>query len=343
MYSRALGCLLAGACGDALGYPVEFITNSMIKSLYGSEGITTMVLVSGDAEVSDDTQMAIYTSQGLIEADRRKCNYHDTVVEVHKSYLRWNYGQTGAFGPNALALYKKKELLNDVLTKGGKNGALRDYRAPGNTCVHTLSGCGFCTKENPKNNSKGCGTVMRVAPVAIAKQSLDEAYNLGCDTSALTHGHVLGWASGGALVAILHFIFEGSSIEQAIQQAIQYCETKPECATLIPVMKNAVQVAKEGLTGDEAFERLGKGFVAEEALAIAMWASLMYPNDVRRALIAAVNHSGDSDSTGCVAGYIVGAANGAENVPKDWLEHLELKDVIEKQVKEMLHMKWIVC
>lgn len=79
---------------------------------------------------------------------------------------------------------------------------------------------------------------------------------------------------------------------------------------------NAVNVAAKGPEYANAFSSLGQGWVGEEAVAIAVWAALLYPKDLKSAVVKAVNHSGDSDSTGAVCGYIVGTALGEEAIPK---------------------------
>lgn len=55
-------------------------------------------------------------------------------------------------------------------------------------------------------------------------------------------------------------------------------------------------------------------------------------------MIAAVNHSGDSDSTGAVAGNIIGAYLGMSAVPKDWMDRLELVDVMQEQIDDIMLM-----
>jgi ADP-ribosylglycohydrolase len=74
--------------------------------------------------------------------------------------------------------------------------------------------------------------------------------------------------------------------------------------------------------------RLGKGWVAEEALAIAVLCALAAESP-REAIIAAVNHDGDSDSTGSITGNIVGTMHGVAALPKEWIERVELRDVTE--------------
>ena len=60
----------------------------------------------------------------------------------------------------------------------------------------------------------------------------------------------------------------------------------------------------------DAIHQLGAGWVAEETLAIAIYCSLKYSTDFKKAVTAAVNHEGDSDSTGAVTGNIVGTLRG---------------------------------
>ena len=52
-------------------------------------------------------------------------------------------------------------------------------------------------------------------------------------------------------------------------------------------------------------------------------------------MIAAVNHDGDSDSTGAVCGNILGAALGMVEIPDKFIENLELKKVIIKMADDL--------
>ena len=60
------GCLLGGASGDALGYPVEFLKYEQIQSLYGRDGIQIYSLTDNTALISDNTQMTLYTANGIL-------------------------------------------------------------------------------------------------------------------------------------------------------------------------------------------------------------------------------------------------------------------------------------
>lgn len=82
--------------------------------------------------------------------------------------------------------------------------------------------------------------------------------------------------------------------------------------------------------------KLGDGWVGEEALAISVYCTLKYKKDFKRALITAVNHNGDSDSTGAITGNILGAYLGIDAIPKEWARKVELKDEIIEVSDDLL-------
>ncbi len=90
----------------------------------------------------------------------------------------------------------------------------------------------------------------------------------------------------------------------------------------------AVALAASGDVDAERIETLGGGWVGEEALAIGLCCALVAP-DVRSGLELAVNHSGDSDSTGSIAGNLLGALHGVDALPADLLGQLEGRALIE--------------
>ena len=65
------GCLIGGAAGDALGYAVEFLSDEMILKKYGESGITEYEPIDGVAQISDDTQLTLFTANGLLYGTTR--------------------------------------------------------------------------------------------------------------------------------------------------------------------------------------------------------------------------------------------------------------------------------
>ena len=70
-YNIFMGCIMGGAFGDALGFPVEFMQLSEIVEHYGRQGIVKPQFGPNQkALVSDDTQMILFGMDGLTEGIR---------------------------------------------------------------------------------------------------------------------------------------------------------------------------------------------------------------------------------------------------------------------------------
>ncbi len=152
-----------------------------------------------------------------------------------------------------------------------------------------------------------------------------------------THCHPLGYQSADALAMIVAFILQGFAIDESVSRVIAFLLEKG-CKEMVDCLQNAVNNAAKGPEYPNALSFLGQGWVGEEAVAIAVWAALVCPKDLKGAVVRAVNHSGDSDSTGAVCGYIVGAALGEEAIPKEWLAHLELKSILVSQAEKLVSL-----
>ena len=97
---------------------------------------------------------------------------------------------------------------------------------------------------------------------------------------------------------------------------------------LLELIDRAIELSQADVDDNEAIHALGEGWVGDEVLAIALYCALKHSHDFDRAIIAAVNHKGDSDSTGAITGNILGAYLGLGKIPQKYTDKLELKDVI---------------
>lgn len=327
------GCLLGGAVGDALGAPVEFLRRGEILRRFGPEGIRDMAPAYGRVgAITDDTQMALFTAEGVLRAyvraaTRGICSPPGVIAHA---YQRWLHTQGG---DNDLQSGQLDSWLLDY-------PALHSRRAPGLTCLSTLEAL---TRAGPpaKNDSKGCGGIMRVAPIGMLYAAITHAepdsaaphramaFDLGCEASALTHGHPTGQLAAGAFAAIVCAILQGMAINEASDQALELLGKRDHHEETSHAMREAMRLAIEAPRSAQALTSLGEGWIAEEALAIGLYCALC-AEDFGSALMLAVNHDGDSDSTGLIAGSLLGAALGVEAIPPRWLEPLELRELIEE-------------
>lgn len=313
------GCMLGGAVGDALGAPVEFLDLESIGKLYG--GVAGYVeFGDGTGSITDDTQMALFTAEGLLRAEVRgneKGICHAPGI-VKGAYLRWLRTQGGAL---------PQDTPDHTADSGwliGKKALWRD-RAPGRTCIEALE-AGKWNDLTAHNKSKGCGTVMRTAPVGLFFAP-EVAYRIGCDVSAITHGHETGITAGGALAMLISLLRGGTPLADAVEKLLAFLNDRPEAAETAAALKKACSAARVA--------ELGRGWVAEEALAIGVYCALKYTWKFKKGVLEAVNITGDSDSTGAIAGNILGAIGGEAAIPAEWRRNLREYDLVSQVADDL--------
>jgi ADP-ribosylglycohydrolase len=323
---RFQGCLLAGAIGDALGAPVEFMSWREIVRRFGPNGIRTFASAyGGEGMITDDSQMTLFTAEGLIRAQHRMADRGLANVDavIHRAYLRWLYTQIG--DPRAVPW--DSEFGEDISGWLVEQKFLHAQRAPGTTCMGALLSGQTGTPDTPLNDSKGCGGVMRVAPVGLVAS---DPFDLGCRAAAITHGHPSGWIAAGAFAQIIADVVHGESIRAAVDATLGRCRAVEGGGEVVESLDAALALVNEGKgPTPQRVELLGGGWVAEEALAISVYCALSATSPAD-AMANAVNHGGDSDSTGSITGNILGAALGVDWLDGDLLGELEGRSVIEQ-------------
>ena len=344
---RIRGSLIGGGVGDALGYAVEFIGESGIFQKFGPGGITCYDLSPGGrALISDDTQMTLFTANALLFAFQRELERgiptNLSYCALH-AYRAWYKTQLGPYNPeNRIPDDERGEtsfLLQDV-------AELYHGRAPGLTCMSAIQKRSTQLEDsvritsfmqNKINDSKGCGGVMRVAPLGLAVQNWgwERLAVEGAELAAITHSHPLGYIPAACLSLILNDIVyprRNRSLQQIIERArnrtADLFRDEPHVRYHTDLITRAIELSKNKKSDLDNIQNLGQGWVAEETLAIAIYCSLKYQNDFSAAVIAAVNHQGDSDSTGAVTGNILGAWVGYDAIGEKWTANLELHDLI---------------
>ena len=332
------GSLIGGAIGDALGYPVEFIDSfASIQKCYGDAGITRFDTSlwwtdeldgNGKAVVSDDTQMTLFTACGLLNA---KKNDSEMLPSICRAYIEWYTTQVQC----------KENRFNECWIRTIPELNVR--RAPGNTCITSLAN--ILAGRDTSNTSKGCGGVMRIAPIALygAAQSrisdIEVIDRLAADASEITHQHPLGYIPSALVAHVIYRLLEDENpsreaTETYIEEGLTtlhklYPENLKEVDYFTLLVNKAVELSHQDKDDVETIEtELGGGWVAEETVAIAIYATLKYFDNFEKAMVASVNHAGDSDSTGAVTGNILGAAIGYDAIPNYYKEVLQFRDLI---------------
>lgn len=319
--SRFRGCLLGLSIGDALGAPVEFMSLAQIRDLYGPAGLADLMPWANEAgirlpagSITDDTQMAVATAAGAIDAlsEWLRTGIVDPSPGIWQRYLTWLRSQ------------------DDPVQR----------RYPGTTCLSALRAGVPGDLDEPVNDSKGCGGIMRVAPMGLAFAG-EQAFEEGARSAALTHGHPSGYLAAGFLATVISRLVRGAEtggrtfddarggrLPGAIAEAREILLGYDEHDEVLEKVDLAVELYIADADLDDGFEALGEGWIAEETLGIALFAALNHPEHFEEGVLSAVNITGDSDSTGAVTGALLGALLGEDALPAGWRQAVELGDTV---------------
>lgn len=289
---RAIGCMLGGAFGDSLGAAVEFMALKAIRQRYGWDGIQKCDAAYGfgPGVITDDTQMAIATAVGLLDPESP---FADPCEAIWKAYIGWLKSQSQP----------------------------GECRAPGSTCLSALRSGKMGTIAKPLNHSAGCGAIMRAHPIGIAfAHDLDKAFSLGMESGAITHGHPNGYVPAGCLAFLVALLIQEKTWPEAIRKLIGKLKELPavQNAGTLRAVESALSAPTEGDRGINIDRYIGQesahpgGWLGHDALAIGIYAIRCCPHNPIEAVKVAVNHSGDSDSTGSIAGALMGVMYGSE-------------------------------
>ncbi len=331
LQDKCRGSLVGGAVGDALGYEVEFMSLSSILKRFGDKGITRYVTHNRVAEFSDDTQMTLFTLEGLMNGviATKAGKPEEILPYIKEAYLAWYRTQT-----------ERPSVIEGSWISNVK--ALWSQRAPGNTCMGSLGN--LARGIEFKNNSKGCGGVMRVAPIGIFNgvhrnlYDYEDTAHLAGWAAEITHHHIASTFASALMATTIENCIQdekvgrlefGWIIDGGLSLMDRYFPGhEEELGAFIELVKRALELGKSDTPEREAIRELGEGWVGDEALAIAVFSVIRHIDSFEDCIVCAVNHDGDSDSTGAIAGNIIGAILGYSEIPQYYIDNLEIEPIL---------------
>ena len=325
LIDRAEGCLLGGALGDALGAPVEFMSESEIFSKYCQHvGIEELSPAYGRiGAITDDTQMTLFCAEGLIRSVIRSISKgicHPPSV-VGYSLQRWLHTQGGKASPFAIQ--------PDTMGWLALHRDLYHRRSPGQTNIESLK---VWNQHPARNESLGCGALVRSAPFGF----FPEPAELANECAWITHGSKDARTAAALYAVIIRNLVLGMELEPAILDALEIDRVMTQSSKLL---RKAIDLAKQGRRPEETIGEFGGGRRASEVLAIGAYCALRAHGNFWIGLRFAVNHAGASASTGGICGGLMGATAGMQTIPFEPLEHLELRHLISQVAKDMINVQ----
>jgi ADP-ribosyl-[dinitrogen reductase] hydrolase len=216
----------------------------------------------------------------------------DLTIAVAEAYA--GGFSVGAVADRFLAWYARGP--RDV--GGTTASALRIYRATGNP--HT-SGRG-------DDRSAANGSLMRTIAVGLARPDAHTRRHEAAAVSAITHAEPRCLAACVAYCDIVDALVRGVDPDQALEATIAAGRRSGMLPQVLEVLERAPTLSAGQL--DTSGYVLG-------TLGIGVWA-LTRPVGFEAALTAVVNLGGDADTTGAVAGGLLGVRNGSGGIPERW-------------------------
>lgn len=330
------GCLMGLAAGDALGYSLEGLSLAERVKQYpkGIEGYKT---VNGYAEISANTQMAMFVANGLMFGATR--GHTRGVMAPYVRYIQaalQDWWKTQQF--HSLRFGKRSYCwLNKIDQMHVRRGA-------DPICLDVLEGERCGTLALPINPAKGAGSLACCAPIGLffdpAKTPRRETDRLGAETIALTHGSALAFLPGAALVHMVSgAVYCGGSFLDLVKETIaqlqaDFVQEFPQVQQVCEILSRGVTLAGADAPVQTIQLRLG-GSSGAEVLALSIYACLTSGGDFAKAIRAAVNISAAPAAAGAVTGSLMGAALGLDHLPREFMEPLELYGMIEELADDM--------
>ncbi len=296
--SKYTGCMLGAAIGDAIGKQNEglgrkdILENGYVtdygKARAGSPGEKLRA-----GQYTDDTEQMIVLAQSLIE-----CNGFNA-VDFAERIAKW--------GADAQNDPVRKKLVG-----------------PSSSAAIVRLNSGITWKESG-SDIPSCGSAMRVAPIGLFYNDMDEIESNAALSSIPTHNSKGAIAGAVAVaVAIRSTLWEKDCIE-----IIKDTTSRTSKYDTGLAKKIELSFEKKDIEPDKVFNEFGTSYMVYDTVPCAFYCFSRHFEAPEKAITEAVNAGGDTDSIACMTGALCGALHGIDVFPEKWLKGLENREMIE--------------
>ena len=181
------------------------------------------------------------------------------------------------------------------------------------------------TSGNTGERSCGNGSLMRCIPTALVRPDADCRRRELIEISAITHAHIQCTDSCVAYGEIVNALLEGAEVPDALAAA--------RASDLHPKVRKVLDVDPR-----LPVDRLRTSGYVIDSLGCAVWA-MQQDTTFEEVIVALVNRGRDTDTTGAIAGGLMGVLVGAEAIPARWRKQLEYHDSLVAAVPELVALR----
>lgn len=298
---RALGALIGGALGDAMGMPTQLLSPAGIRADYGfvdhfidpapdhpvSKGLTA-------GTITDDTEQTLLLASVLLTSGSR-FDHHAWVDAL----IAWE---------------------DDIKARGGY-----DLLGPSTKRAIDAINAGTPPEEAGRNGETN-GAAMRIAPVGILVPPSDALIARVAETCRATHNTTIAISSAAAVAAVISHGIDGADWREATRHAVAAARAGEKHGHWVPGGTIAARIEwalemVEGCSIEEGisrvFDRIGTSVISQESVPAAFAVLKLARGDAWKAAVIAANLGGDTDTIGAIAGSMAGACAGYDSLPAD--------------------------
>jgi ADP-ribosylglycohydrolase len=314
--------------GDALGYAVDGKSWEEIQQSYGDGGLLGYDLQNYDwAEVTSYTQLAVFGACGLLAAMTREgeAQYPKYLAAALRE---WAWCQKNRAAPDR------------GLCWVAHIPALRRRVCMDTRMVESLNRRVLGTAGKPINAFTTPGALTGAVAVGLffspGRMDPSRIGTLGAQAVVMSHGDPETFLTGALIAYVIAGILQepGTVLAEQFRQAAQAIRGQfgerfsQETAALEQQVKKAIDMVRHPELQPQQVMELLRCDTAAECMAGAMYACLIHPGNFNEAVTVAVNHSGRSCATGALAGAIMGAKLGEEDLEEFYLGSLECTEAL---------------
>lgn len=311
--NRALGALIGGALGDAMGMPTQLLSPAEISADYGfvdrfidpaPEHPVSKGLKAGT--ITDDTEQTLLLASVLLKSGQG-FDHHAWV--------------------NALIAWEE-----DIKARGGY-----DLLGPSTKRAIDAINSGTPPEEAGRHGETN-GAAMRIAPVGILVPPGDALIARVAETCRATHNTTIAISSAAAVATVISYGIDGAGWREAIGHAVAAARAGEKQGHWVPGGTIAARITwaldmVEGCSVEEGiarvFDRLGTGVISQESVPAAFAVLKLAEGDAWKAAVIAANLGGDTDTIGAISGSMAGACAGHDSLPTDRISGLAGIDLDE--------------
>ncbi|KAL9619087.1 MAG: hypothetical protein Q9160_006263 [Pyrenula sp. 1 TL-2023] len=316
--SRALGALLGVHAGDCLGATLEFRTYAHARRTYPN-GLRSIVgggtFGWSAGHPTDDTDLTLAVL--LAHRDHLVSGREDVVMAAGEYMLDWLHGRwpgrrvgsspTDIGGATETGLERFEE-TKDPLRSGAGEG------------------------------SAGNGSLMRCIPTGVFEADSVRRRELSNRISAITHNDQRCIVACIAYNEIVAALVQGANKQDALQAGLSTVKklSGKGAEVVVQAIEHGTKVDLRKVARENPTPLVGAccGYVLE-SLILAI-AAMMDDRAIQDILADIVSIGADADTNCAIAGGLIGARDGVESIPQEWLDKLQFRTRFEEAVQEIL-------